>query len=60
MMVLSEVIQRLGCMLEQYGDIEVKIVNYHSDYRDNSVDNIDDAVIYIEGDNYVRIGGEYF
>jgi len=58
MVTISRVIEDLQLLKNLHGDMEVKIVNYHSDYRDDSIDNLANAVT-CEG-NYVLIGGESF
>jgi reverse gyrase len=58
MIVLSEVIKKLNEMLEQYGDKNIRIVNYHSDFRDANIENIDEAITYNEQGEYILIGGE--
>ena len=58
MVTISRVIEDLQLLKNLHGDVEVKIVNYHSDYRDDSIDNLVNAVT-CEG-SYVLIGGESF
>jgi len=36
-MNLSIVINKLNELRDVYGDLEVKIVNYHSDYKEDSI-----------------------
>jgi len=58
MVTISRVIEDLQLLKNLHGDVEVKIVNYHSDFRDDSIDNLANAVT-CDG-NYVLIGGESF
>ena len=58
MVTISRVIEELQLLKNLHGDVEVKIVNYHLDYRDDSIDNLANAVT-CDG-NYVLIGGESF
>ena len=58
MVTISRVIEELQLLKNLHGDVEVKIVNYHSDCRDDSIDNLVNAVT-CEG-SYVLIGGESF
>ena len=58
MVTISRVIEDLQLLKNLHGDVEVKIVNYHSDFRDDSIDNLANAVT-CEG-TYVLIGGESF
>lgn len=53
---LSEVIARLQQLQSEHGNIEVRIVNYHSDYRDSPIEEIKNAIV-VRAD-YVLIGGE--
>lgn len=57
---ISDVIKRLEHIKGKFGDKECKIVNYHSDFNDDKIIDIEEAIIYIVSDceNYVLIGGE--
>jgi len=61
-MNLSIVINKLNELRDVYGDLEVKIVNYHSDYKEDSIEVLDDAIKYMNGDieGYIIIGGETY
>jgi hypothetical protein len=74
MTIISNVIKRLETLRDLHGDLEVLIVNYHSDYSDCPIENIDDAIALeppgkrpnpggrkISPDRpYIRIGGETY
>jgi len=59
MVTLDQVIEKpKGLRTEHGGDIEVKVVNYHSDCRSDSIEDMDEA---IKRDNqHILIGGESY
>lgn len=54
---ISDVIRKLEELKEKHGDIEVMTVDYHSDFHDSQIENIDDAITF-SFSNYVLIGGD--
>lgn len=62
MATLNQVIKRLGHLRTVYGgNIEVRTVNYHSDFKDHSIITMKNAIQKVDGaqgQQYIRIGGE--
>jgi len=44
MATITEVIRRLEQLKAEHGDVDVRIVNYHSDYFNCEIESIEDAV----------------
>lgn len=70
---LSETISRLQELLEKHGDVDVRVVNYHSDYNDDEIKDLSESISYVKAINrvnfkntiavynsYVLIGGGVF
>lgn len=53
---ITKVMDRLQYLLEHMGDMEVRIVNYRSEFADSEIEDINSAIEF-DGD-YIRIGGE--
>lgn len=60
-MKITDLRNKLHELYRKYGNIDIKIVNYYSDYKDDFVENIDKAVRYVDcpySGKYILIGGE--
>lgn len=56
---VSEVIARLESIRKERGDVEVRIVNYHSDFQNDRIENIDKAIRF-DDKGFIVIGGETY